>query len=200
MMLPSLPTTPTPPLPRAGLLHVWDTRQGGRPILQLQQPAPGPPSSPAVLALAAGITCLDVHPAQHYCCATGGADGSVAVWDLRAASAAATATSAGSSQQQQSQQAAAVACCSVAGSSGAGVCDLRFEGGASIGSGSQRLVYCTSGGAIGVLRDAAAGAGRLLFQEPTAAVRACCLGAAGPCTQLFCATDQEGLVFMANAL
>ena len=62
------------------------------------------------------------------------------------------------------------------------------------------LVYCTSGGAIGVLRDAAAGAGRLVFQEPTAAVRACCLGAAGPCTQLFCATDQEGLVFMANAL
>ena len=58
-------------------------------------------------------------------------------------------------------------------------------------------MYCTSEGSIGVLRDAAAGAGRLLFQEPTAAVRACCLGAAGPCTQLFCATDQEGLVFRA---
>jgi hypothetical protein len=95
-----------------------------------------------------------------------------------------------------------VACCSVAGSSGAGVCDLWVEGGASIGSRSrsQQLVYCTSGSTIGVLRDAAAGAGRLLSQEPAAAVRACCLGAAGLCTQLFCATGQGGLVLMSNAL
>ena len=152
---------------------------------------------------AAGITALDVHPAQHYCVATGGADGTVAVWDLRSAS---------SQQQQQQQQqqraqqqaagqGAAVACCTVGGAGGGAVCDLRFEGASSIGSGSQRLVYCTSGGAIGLLRDAASGAGRLLFQEPTAAVRACCLGAvAAPSPQLFCATDQEGLVFMANCL
>ncbi|PRW44562.1 nuclear pore complex NUP43 [Chlorella sorokiniana] len=179
-----------------GLLHVWDARQGGRPALQLQQPVPAG-TAPGVAALpAAAITCLDVHPAQHFACATGAADGSIAVWDLRAASAS----------QQPGQQAGAgaaaapaVACCSVTGGTGASVCDLRFEGSSTIGSGSQRLVYCTSGGALGLLRDAAAGAGRLLFQEPTAAVRGCCMGATGPCTQLFATTDQEGLVYIANA-
>lgn len=177
----------------AGLLHVWDARQGSRPALQLQQPAPAG-AAPGVAALpAAAITCLDVHPAQHFACATGAADGSVAVWDLRAASSAGQQPGAGAAAQP------AVVCCSVTGGTGASVCDLRFEGSSTIGSGSQRLVYCTSGGALGLLRDAAAGAGRLLFQEPTAAVRSCCLGATGPCSQLFAATDQEGLVYIANA-
>jgi hypothetical protein len=141
-----------------------------------------------------------VHPAQPFCCASGGADGGVAVWDLR---------SAGQQAQQGAAPAGVVRC--AAGDHGrsddgasAAVCDLRFEGSSGIGSGSQRLVYCTAGGAIGVLRDAAAAAAtarpQLLFREPTAAVRACCLGAGGPCTQLFCATDQEGLVYLANAL
>ena len=194
-----------PPRPRpAGLLHVWDRRQDGRPALQLQQPRPaGAPAAQVAAPPPAGITCLDVHPAQHYCCATGGADGSVAVWDLRRAS------SSGGQQQQllPGGEIASVACCSLAaaggGSGGAAVLDLRFEGASSIGSGSQRLVFCTSGGAIGVLRDAAAaGTARLLFQEPTAAVQACCLGSAGGAcsSQLFCTTDQEGLVYLANAL
>lgn len=207
LRLPCLPCCHPMPLPTlfasssclAGLLHVWDVRQPERPTMQLQQPAP-PSAAASVAALpVAGITALDVHPAQHYCVATGAADGTVAVWDLRSAS---------SSQQQQQQaqqpppqQQAAVACCTVGGAGAGAVCDLRFEGASTIGSGSQRLVYCTSGGAIGLLRDAASGAGRLLFQEPTAAVRACCLGAvAAPAAQLFCATDQEGLVFMANCL
>ncbi len=175
---------------------MWDARQGGRPTLQLQQPAPAG-AAPGVAALpAAAITCLDVHPAQHFACATGAADGSVAVWDLRAASSAAEGAA---GQPAGAVAQPAVACCSVTGGTGASVCDLRFEGSGSIGSGSQRLVYCTSGGAIGLLRDAAAGAGRLLFQEPTAAVRACCLSAAGPVSQLFATTDQEGLVYIANA-
>lgn len=177
---------------------MWDVRHGSRPALQLQQPAPTGTAAGVAALPTAAISCLDVHPAQHFACATGAADGSVAVWDLRAASSSAS----GGPQQQGAAAAAqpAVACCSVTGGSGAGVCDVRFEGAGSIGSGSQRLVYCTSGGAIGLLRDAAAGAGRLLFQEPTAAVRACCLGAAGPCSQLFATTDQEGLIYIANAL
>lgn len=175
---------------------MWDVRQGGRPALQLQQPAPVS-AAPSVSPLpAAAITCLDVHPAQHFACATGDAAGCVAVWDLRAASSAAPGD-----QLAAAAAAPAVACTSVTGGSGAAVCDLRFEGSSSIGSGSQRAVYCTSGGAIGLLRDAggAGGGGRLLFQEPTAAVRACCVGGGGPCPQLFCATDAEGLVYMANA-
>lgn len=184
----------------AGALHVWDVRQPGRPALQLQQPSPASAAATVAALPAAGITCLDVHPAQHYCVATGGADGSVAVWDLRTASSSSSAAAAAMPARQQQQPVAGAACCSVASGSSASVCDVRFEGGSSIGSGSQRLVYCTSEGAIGLLRDAATGAGRLLFQEPTAAVRACCLGAAGPSSQLFCVTDQEGLVYMASAL
>ncbi|KAL4420300.1 hypothetical protein ABPG77_001390 [Micractinium sp. CCAP 211/92] len=212
-----------------GLLHVWDTRQAGRPVLQLAQPTPGAASATAPLGPPPAISCLDVHPAQHYCIATGGADGGVALWDLRAASSAGTAGAAGAAaaqqaSQQQAGQGALVGCCSVAtagaagGAAGGAVCDLRFEGASSIGSGAQRLVYCTSGGAIGLLRDvpaAAAGGStggggsrpvglplaRVLFREPTAAVRACSLGAAtGPCSQLFCVTDEEGLVYAANAL
>ncbi|KAL4428539.1 hypothetical protein ABPG75_002628 [Micractinium tetrahymenae] len=207
-----------------GLLHVWDTRQTGRPVLQLAQPMPGAASLTASpLAPAPAITCLDVHSAQNYCIATGAADGGVALWDLRAASAgAAGAAATQQAAQQQGGQGPLVGCCSVAatgaagGAAGGAVCDLRFEGASSIGSSAQRLVYCTSGGAIGLLRDVTAAAsaagggggrsggppaGRLLFREPTAAVRACCLGApAGPCSQLFCVTYEEGLVYAANAL
>ena len=196
---PPLPQSALIPLfpaqPSAGLLHVWDVRQGERPALQLQQPVPASAAASLAALPAAAITCLDVHPAQHFACATGDASGCVAVWDLRAASS----TPADQQPAQQAQQPAA-ACSSVGGGGGAAVCDLRFQGAGSIGSGSQQLVYCTSGGAIGLLRDAAAGAGRLLFQEPTAAVRALCLGGGGPCSQLFCATDSEGLIYMANAL
>lgn len=200
-------------------------------MLQLAQPSPGAAAAAtAPLGPAPAITCLDVHPAQNYCIATGGADGGVALWDLRAASSAGAAGAAAAQQGAQQgvqQQGPLVGCCSVAaaggggGAAGGAVCDLRFEGASSIGSGAQRLVYCTSGGAIGLLRDVGAAAaaagggssssggsrsgslpsGRLLFREPTAAVRACCLGApAGPCSQLFCLTDEEGLVYAANAL
>ena len=193
---------------------MWDARQAGRPALQLLQPAAGSAAAAgAGLGLAApapAITCLDVHPTQHFCCATGGDDGGVAVWDLRAASSSgaggsAAAASPGTAAAAAAAQKAAVTCCSVGGGGPgdvpAAVCDVRFEGAGGIGSGSRRLVFCTAGGAIGVLREAAAGAApRLLFREPAAAVRACCLGAAGPCSQLFSVTDQEGLVYMANAL
>ncbi|KAI3428409.1 hypothetical protein D9Q98_007236 [Chlorella vulgaris] len=188
-----------------GLLHTWDTRQAGGPVLQLEQPSAMRDGTVGLPRLAPAITCLDVHPAQHFCCATGGSDGGVALWDLRLASSSSSLPQAAASSFPGSKQPlqTAVSCCAV-GSTGDGrasaVCDIQFEGAGSIGSGSQRLIYCTSGGAVGVIRDVAAATGRLLFQEPTAAVRACCLGAAGPCSQVFACTDQEGLLYMANAL
>ncbi len=59
-------------------------------------------------------------------------------------------------------------------------------------------VFCTAAGVVGAARES--GKVRVIYREPTAAVEALCLGSAGPCREVFCATDQEALVFLANVL
>eukprot|EP00887_Chlorella_sp_A99_P008210 scaffold12.g8210.t1 len=168
-----------------GQLAQWDARAGG------------PAARPALQAAAAGgqpLTCLDVHPAQSYSCAAGDAAGVVHVWDLRRA---------GTGEAALAQ---------VGGSNAAAVTSLSFDAvsATSAAVGGQQLVYGTAAGEVGVLAAPAHGAAavataaappaRRLYQEPAAGVVALCLGAAGPSSQLLCLTEQEGLVFLGNAL
>ena len=161
------PPSPRPPpphthpfsAPRPGLLQVWDTRRPGHPTLTLSAPRASSAASPPP-----PLTCLDVHAAQSYCCATGSAEGEVAVWDLRAASSAAPPTTTG---WGAAQGRGAAACCCVPGGgpTGGGVLGVAFDAtGGSIGGGSQRVAYCTGGGALGLVRDAGAGDARLLYR------------------------------------
>lgn len=41
---------------------------------------------------------------------------------------------------------------------------------------------------------------RRIYQEPSASVEGLCMASAGAVRELFCVTDQEALVFMANVL
>jgi hypothetical protein len=59
-------------------------------------------------------------------------------------------------------------------------------------------VFCTRQGVLGAARES--GKVRVIYREPTAAAEALCLGSAGPCREVFCVTDQEALVFMANVI
>ena len=59
-------------------------------------------------------------------------------------------------------------------------------------------VLCCSEGLVGTAHDS--GRLRTLYREPTASVEGLCLGSAGPCRHLFCVTDQQALVFMANVV
>lgn len=115
---------------------------------------------------------LAVHPANPHACGTGSAGGDIALWDLRGAGAAPV------------QQVA------VAGS----VDGLSYYDGAGV-----PLAFCTSRGAVGVVREGGSQA-VLLHEEPGAAVVGMCLSTAGAVSQLCCCNDQEGLLFMANAL
>lgn len=99
-----------------GVLQAWDTRQRGAPALLCAPPA----TSPA--ARRAPLLSLAAHPAHPHACATGDADGTVAVWDLRTAAQAARHE--------------------VGGAVG-GLCYDASGGGA-------QLAFCTSRGAVGV--------------------------------------------------
>ncbi|GAB4822960.1 hypothetical protein N2152v2_010006 [Parachlorella kessleri] len=118
------------------------------------------------------LSCLAAHPAQPHVCASGSHEGGVQLWDLR-----------------QGRQPV------VALKTGAGaVNDLHYDA----GSNAPQLVLCSSEGLVATAHDS--GRLRTLYREPTASMEGLCLGSAGPCRELFCVTDQQALVFMANVV
>jgi hypothetical protein len=134
-------------------------------------------AGPPALRLCAGggepLLALAAQGASH-AAATGGAGGAVALWDLRAGEGAGPARRV---------------------KAGGAVAALAYGSGG--GGGGARLAYATQRGAVGVVAEG--GAARLLYSEPHAALTALALSDAGAATQIVAATDQEGLLFMANA-
>lgn len=132
------------------------------------------------------MACLAVHPGQPHMVAVGGEEpaggGSLLVFDLRQGGGPASSIE--------------VPAGSGAGAAAAnGVRDLAFD---AAGDGTA-LAFCTAGGVVGAAWEGR-GRARALYREPTAGAQALCLGAAGPLRQLFCATDQEALIYMAGVL
>lgn len=152
---------------------VTATLQGALQAWDLRQPAAPTSNCRAPAGQAADpLVALAAHPAQAHVCATGTAGGAVALWDLRT----------GSQSARHSVEGAVAA-----------LCYDRAGGG-----GGGQLAFGTSRGVVGLV---GARGTRELYREPTAGVEALSFsGGAGAATQLCCATDQEGLVFMANAV
>ena len=175
-----------------GRVQAWDTRSGGG-----GDTARGPLVAELAATSGVPLMCLDVHPAQSYCVAAGDAEGRVHVWDMRRLPSGG-GPSCGAGGSGGGSEVAVVA---VGG--GAALSALAFDAGvaATAATSAARLVYGTSGGEVGLIRDAAGGtAPQRLYAEPAAGVAALALGAVGPSSQLFAFTEQEGLVFIANAV
>jgi len=86
----------------------------------------------------------------------------------------------------------------------AGKCRVQEVGGAvtgleydSSGGMEERLLYCTAKGIVGAVLS---NGWKVLYEELQASVQALCVRTAGAASQVFAATEQEGLLYMANPL
>lgn len=152
---------------------VTTSQQGVVHAWDLRSGAAGPTHS---LSLDSGqrhpLLSLCVNPAQPHTLACGSSNGEVALWDLRN-------TGHCSARLQADSLSGAVT-------------GLTYD----TGGGGGRLLVSTSKGLIG----AVAGDRVVeLYREPGASVDGMCVTSAGAASELFATTDQEVLVFMANA-
>jgi hypothetical protein len=120
-------------------------------------------------------TALAVNAAQPFLCAAGYANGSIAIWDTRSAAKAVEARVIGNPT------------------------GMQFVAGDGSLYRQAQLLFCTSKGCVSLM-DTATGAVRDVYQEPFAVMQDVVASAVGAVSQVFTLTDQEGIVFMANAL
>lgn len=76
---------------------------------------------------------------------------------------------------------------------------MQFISGDAVSYKQAQLVFCTTKGAVGVM-DSATGGLREVYQEPTAGMGSMLATTVGAVNQLFVLSDQEGILFIANAL